>query len=396
MSSNNETSTTNTIEEKKMLNLNITNKPIASQVLKFLQSVIYIIIHIAIYFSCSGLILYVCKLAQTNILPTEIECLPYKSNDVKINEVKTNIFVTGDPPQSMKVEFPYNEYNKSNKFLDFTRIYKEKPKSNFLANYFISVIESIIHLNYSAINTIMNFINEIPEILIVLFGPIFIGFLLFFLFLFNQLYIIYSWFSNLGWFFKTNKNDTNEGKPQWEDVSFSSPIQFGLALLLSFIFIILFFIGYPILSFITFICLNWCIFSSLFYKGLLNGKNINAFDIIIFVFKYYKITISSIISLLIISAAFSKLGSIQGIFAILTILLVYFGFLKFELFKPITEENLTPLVSYNQAKKICSSKLGITSKNKGIISNLLGMNGGAGGINLTKQLKKLYNYREII
>lgn len=380
MSSNEET--TDIIEEKKLLQSKVSNEYI-SKILAFIKSITYVIIHILLYFSCSGLILYVCKIAQSNILPTEIKCFPYTNDEPKITPIKTNIFTTWtDPIQSMKLEFPFNEYNKSNKILDLFREYKEKSNSNFLANYFIAIIETIIHVNYNAFNTIFNIVNEFPEFLIVILGPILLSFILFFLFLFNQLYIIYSWFSNMSWFFKTNTNDTSYGKPKWEDVNFSSPINFGFAITLSILFIVLFFVAYPILSFITFICLGWCIFSCLSYKSLLNDKNINALNIIIELIKYYKISIVIILSLFIILYAFSKLGATQGVFACITLLLIYLGFLKFDLFKPINEENIGPLVSYKQAKKICNFTSSINKSSK-----FLNFFGGS----ITKQLKKINN-----
>jgi hypothetical protein len=386
MSSTDNTNDTNTIDDKRILQSKISNEYV-SKITSFLSSIIYIIIHIIIYFSFSGIILYLCKLAQSNILPTEINCFPYTNNEINITSIKSNIFNTWtDPPLSMKIEFPYNEYNKSNKIIDIFREYKEKSNSNFLANYFIAIIESIFHLNYSAINTIFNMFNEFSEIVLILFGPILIFFILFFLFLFNHLYIIYSWFSNMYWFLKTNSNDTNIGKPKWDDVTFTSPLNFCFGLGLIFLFIILFFIGFPLLSFIIFILFSWCILSCLSYKSLYNSKDINVGTIIKEVIKYYKIPIVSLISLFIITYAFSKLGNIQGIFSIITLLLIYFGFLKFDLFKSINEENLTSLVSYKQAKKTCSFKNNNIKKSSSLLGSLLGIQSGG---NITNHLKKI-------
>ena len=99
-----------------------------------LLSIIYIVV-IILYFQCSGLVLYACKLAQSNILPTDIHCFPYTETKPDIQPIQTNIFTTFTEPQlSMKMSFPYDEFNSSNKILDMFREYKNKSSSNFLAN----------------------------------------------------------------------------------------------------------------------------------------------------------------------------------------------------------------------------------------------------------------------
>lgn len=86
-----------------------------------------------IYFSCSGLILYGCKLAQSNILPTNIHCSPYTDTKPNIQPIETNIFTTmfTKPQMSMKLKFPHNEYNASNKILDMFYEYKTKQVQTF-------------------------------------------------------------------------------------------------------------------------------------------------------------------------------------------------------------------------------------------------------------------------
>jgi hypothetical protein len=58
---------------------------------KFLSSLL-IIVFVLIYFSFSSFILYACKIAQSNVLPTDINCYPYTDNKPEITSVETNIF----------------------------------------------------------------------------------------------------------------------------------------------------------------------------------------------------------------------------------------------------------------------------------------------------------------
>ena len=77
--------------------------------------------------------MYVCKLAQSNILPTDINCAPYTDTEPNIQPIETNIFQTdGEKPLSMKISFPYDVYNSKNYILDMFREYKNESNSNFL------------------------------------------------------------------------------------------------------------------------------------------------------------------------------------------------------------------------------------------------------------------------
>ena len=117
----------------------------------------------------------------------------------------------------------------------------------------------------------------------------------------------------------------------------------------------------------------------------MNGKNISVIKIIQDTFKYYKTTIMGILSFFIVLSAFSKLGMISGIFSIITLMLIYFGIISIDLFKTVNKENLSPLVSFNQAKKTCSYKE-LAKEKHGLLYNLLfGQKGG----NIVKEIKEV-------
>jgi hypothetical protein len=120
------------------------------------------------------------------------------------------------------------------------------------------------------------------------------------------------------------------------------------------------------------------------YKAKMNNKEITGIPIIQDVFKYYKFSIMSLFSLLIIVSAFTKLGTVSGVFLIITIALIYFGIIAIDIFKPINKDNLTPSVSYEQAKKTCSFKESL-NKTPSFLDILLQQKGG----NLTKELKNI-------
>jgi hypothetical protein len=377
---------TSAIDNKKDENSSSNSSNFASNILSFIVSIITIIIIILLYFSQSSLILFVCKLAQTNILPTEKNCYPYTEGKPDIQNIKTNIFPTfTDPEMSMKLEFPYDNYNSSNTILDMFREYKNKPNSNFLANYLISIVEDLISFNYSAINITMNAVNNLPEYLIVWFGPIIISFLFGFTLLVNFPYLIFKWFFNMGWFFKTNVNDENVGSPKWRDVSITSPLYWLIGVGFVILFMNILFFGFGFVMSIPSLILSYCCLTCLLYKSVLDSKNISPFTIIKEVLKYYKISIVGIISFFVVSLAFLNLGVVPGIFSIITLALIYFGIITIDIFKPIAETNLTPSVSYSQALKKCTFTKSKEPEHGFLYNLLIGQKGG----NITKELKNI-------
>ena len=384
MSDSNDTSAI----DQKNAELNSSNSSnYLSNVGSFLLNVFIIFIVIVVYFGSGGLILYSCKLGQSNILPTD-DCFPYNDTKPNIQPIKINIFNTifSDPPASNKINFPYDDYNSSNKILELFLEYKNESNSNFLANYFISIMEKVTKFNYTTFNFILNLFNEIPEFLIVLFGPIIISIILSVIFIIDHVYLLYLWFASMSWFFKTNTNTSGTGKPNWDDVTFLNyKIWFSIGFIV--LFIILLFFALPFLSFIALLSMSWCIFSCITYKAELNGKPITSMAVIQDVYKYYKLLIVILFSIFVIVSAFSKLGTGPGIFSIITLILIYFGIISIDIFKPISKENLTTLTSYKQAKKTCS----ITPKikvNHGLLYDMI-FDGGQNGGNITKELKKL-------
>jgi hypothetical protein len=377
---------TSAIDEKKEKNKSSNTSSYYSNILNFVLTVIVLFIIITIYYSTSGLLLYACKLGQSNILPTDLHCFPYTDTKPDIQPIQTNIFTTfTDPQLSMKLKFPYNEHNAANKILDMFREYKNDPRSNFLANYFISIMEATIHFNYSAFNTILNMLNGVPEILIVLFGPIIVGILSTVIFLLDHFYLIYLWFANMGWFFKTNSNDSGSGKPKWEDVTFVSPFYFWCAVSLVILFVILLLFSLPLLSIVASLSIVWCMFSCIAYAAEMNGKNITATAIVQDIFKYYKIPIMGLFSFLVIVSAFTKLGTYPGIFSIIILALIYYGIISIDIFNPINKEQLSLAVSYKQAKKTCNYKE-LAKEKHGLLYNMLfGQSGG----DITKELKNI-------
>ena len=388
-----EPSDTSAIDEKKEQSTSSNKGDFFSSIGGFITLVVIIFVSIIVYYTGSGLILYACKLAQSNILPTDAHCSPYTDLKPDIKPIETNIFTTeGEGPlsmksmKSMKLKFPYDEYNSKNFILDMFREYKKEPRSNFLANYLISMIEEIIRFNYWAFNTSLDMLNGLPEILVVIFGPVIVAFISTLILIADHVYLLYLWFAQMGWFFKTNTNDSGTGNPIWEKVTFVSPFNYWCAIWLVILFFILFFFSLPFISTLALLSMLWCLFSCFSYKAEMGGKIMPKLQIIRDVFKYYKSTIMGIFSFSVIVSAFSYLGTIPGIFSILVLGLIYFGIIAIDLFNPPSKENFSTAVSFKQAKKTCNYEEPVKEKH-GLLYDVIF--GGQSGGSITKEIKEI-------
>jgi hypothetical protein len=376
-------------KKKEQTTSNTSNKTVKNMV-SFLFSVIAMILLIILYFVFGSIILYECKLAQSNIVPTNLACYPYTNTYPEIKQIFTNIFITNTSPQeSVKLSFPYNESNSKHSLLEMFRNYKEGPNSNFLINYIISIIEGLINYNNNSITTFFNLLNQIPEILIVTLGPIISLFYFIITPILGIFVFIYYYFIEMGWFFKVNKNTSPDSKPIWKDINLLSPVGYVSSFILVFIFFILFwFILFTAAPFTSIILFYVCLLMTFGYTGEINNKSATMVTIIKGTFINYKVTISTILSIFIVLASFSNLGVISGIFSLFTVLLIYFNFIKLGIFDSSIPNNLTPLSSFNQAIKKCP--LGKSKTFMSTVSDFLDdMKGGGIGKDLKKLSKKL-------
>jgi hypothetical protein len=381
-----ETATTDAIDEKKEEIKNEDNKdenPVMNNIGKFLLSLIFLVFFVLIYFCSSGALLYCIKLAQTNILPTDINCTPYTSSKPEIQEIQTNIFPSGDG-LSAKLSFPYDESNSKHMLLDMFRRYKEDPNISNIACYFISIFEKMVCFNYSSLNFSLQFLNQIPELLNILIGPIIYGYIFSIIFIINHLYFIYVWFSQTSWFFKKH---SNKDSSSWEQITLLDPVKYGLGWFLVFIafiiFIVLLFFGFIISSLIS-IILSGTFLSCLLYKGKLNNEPIQLYQLIQHVLKEYKNIIVGLLSFMIVISAGGMFGWVEGLITLL-IIIICLWFSLF-IFKPDETDNLSlsKLVSNDLAKKICKE----APAKRTLWNIFMGQKGGEP--NIANDLKKLH------
>jgi len=302
-------STTNTtiIDNKKKSTSTSNNM---SNYLTFVKKIARIIIYVIIYFVIGSLMLYCCKISQANILPTS---KPYDQtptgDDITIFNFKDK--------KSMKISFPSGQ---TNTLIDFFSNYTT-DNSNSGIKYFATILISSISFNYSVLNESFNFLNQLPEMVILLLGPILMILISVILFIMNEFYFCYLWFIKLFDF-------------SWKLVN----------LIYIFLFVMLFFLIFPILLLIPIIIFVVCLFSLFTYNSVLNNTDATSITIISNVFKYHKILIISTILLFMLSTCLSTIGITETIFLLLTIILIYFNVIPIHLFQSIEPDPSITLI----------------------------------------------------
>lgn len=348
------------IEELEKLKKKTNSSSENSNMGTFVKETIKSIRNILIYFVLGGLVLYVCKLNKLIVLPTDIDKEPFTipvgsfmdkinktmsyANDKvekgfipeqKTSEVFSKIF---DNIQSIR----FNVENKPYTILKYFAEYKQSPKSNFLANFIIAQIESLISTNYSMFSSLFTFMDEtFNETMIVLIGPIITIFFSMFVVFFDYFYIIYGWFTNLHWLFKRNQtNNTKSGGPNWVTpiLSIDLFVSWNLAVLLN----ILFLFSLPWLFSLPTIQIGLVIFtlvSILSFKGVVNETPVNSINFLYKHFiKNYKRLISIVLTLSVVVNSYNILGSSHGVFGLFVVLIIYF---TTNLYKPFVYEQTT-------------------------------------------------------
>jgi len=344
-----DTSDTSNIDEKRTPS---STSEYMTNVGNFLVAVVVIFVVVLLYFSSGGLLLYACKAAQSNMLPNDLNCSPYTKNEPKIPSIPTNIFKTethDGKKTSLKLNFPHNHYNFSHMLLDPITNYK-KNSDSYLANYFISIIESVLVFNYMSIDKALNMLNGLNEQLVISIGPIISVILFWMLVVSDFFYFIFLWFSQMSWFFKKKSSPDSH---KWESVGLTDPIGYIGALILVFVFFILFFCVLIPMGLGSWALMIGCMLTCITYSSSMNEKPTNSLSIIKLVFLHFKTLIMSVFSLLVVISTFSKIGPVPGMISLIMVLLLVSGIIKSDMFLSVAFDKMSPFVSDKQVSKEC-------------------------------------------
>lgn len=237
------TEDTNAIDEKKIeeTGTSITSSDFKSFLLNYLSSIIFTI-GIGIFIT-GTLGLYTTKVAQSNILPDNIELAPYTVIDrivndipIDINIMRPSFFSENKVTSSQKAIFNSQEYLDSfnNSLLCSLKKNAGDPNGGLSANaslFFSSVYDNIVAKNFLAINTIFLYLSYLPESAIMIIYGFFGIFLWITLYFFNVCISIFYHIVSIPELFR---NASEDYPNQWES---SKNIGFFNVKLLFFCFI---------------------------------------------------------------------------------------------------------------------------------------------------------------
>jgi hypothetical protein len=305
---------------------------------------------------------YTCRVAQSNILPTDINLFPYTDIFPTINNgtdmpINIDIVKTSDGIYSTQIKFPLTENMdgfKKGIFGYLKGMIDSKDAGNFQL-YVATTIQQVLATNLAIVNWIFNLFNSsLTESMIIFFVPFIVLFINFFTSIVNTFYLMFLWFYNLPLLFAT-KSNSNGGKTTWSPGIMWSWIDWWLntkSIFWIFIFVLLFFIlGIGlIIPILAGLITLYSIFLPLFMRAeKVNNSTYTFIDALYNVIEYKLSVIMYIVSYFVISDAYSSYGSYSALVAIIACLLLYFFT---DIYKQFIPENKTLWTNnYNQAEK---------------------------------------------
>jgi hypothetical protein len=193
------------------------------------KDVLNFLLKLIIIFLIGSRVVFACKVAQANILPTDLDCMPYTpagGNDedspkYETNTPEANIDIShvynadqgGYKAYATKIAFEINEFSKKNYFIDKLRNIEYNPKVDPMVKYLCVVLQNLFVFYYGITNSLFNFMNSnLNESFIILLGPYLLKYLSIFIYPVSIVVSIIFCLLNIGWLLKSNKNNDKEYK----------------------------------------------------------------------------------------------------------------------------------------------------------------------------------------
>jgi len=197
------------------------------------KDVLNFLLKLIIIFLIGSRVVFACKVAQANILPTDSECMPYtpsmpslsgekeESPKYDNNTPEANIDVSyiynkdqgGYIAYATRIAFEINEASRKYYLLDKIRNIEYNPNVNPMVKYLCVVITNIFVFYYGVTNSLFNFMNSnLNESAIILIGPYLLKYLSIVIYPISIIVSIIFCLLNLGWLMKSNQNNNKEYK----------------------------------------------------------------------------------------------------------------------------------------------------------------------------------------
>ncbi len=135
------------------------------------------LIELILMFIVGARVLFACKIAQFNVLPTDINCMPYFPNNTNnpspdfqnfSPEASIDKIYIGKGEDAVlfatKIKYDINKETMENKILDYIRKIEYNPTIGPLMKYLMVVITNLFVFFYGGTSFVFNKINEmLPE-----------------------------------------------------------------------------------------------------------------------------------------------------------------------------------------------------------------------------------------
>ena len=192
------------------------------------KDVLNFLLKLIIIFLIGSRVVFACKVAQANILPTDLDCMPYtpanneeESPKYETNTPEANIDISyvynadqeGYKAYATKIAFEINDFSRKNYLLDKLRNIEYNPKVDPMVKYLCVVLQNLFVFYYGITNSLFNFMNSnLNESFIILLGPYLLKYLSIFIYPVSIVISIIFCLLNIGWLLKSNKNNDKEYK----------------------------------------------------------------------------------------------------------------------------------------------------------------------------------------
>ena len=306
-------------------------KTLQSKITDFFISLLIQLAILLALIVAGSIILYKCKVAQTNILPTCMEFTPYTDILPPIKPIiaDINIVSSGDAKFSTKLSFPVDENIKSinEGVLGYLKTMIDGPKATVYTLYIAKTLQEVIANNLAISNTFYNFLySTVSETLIIFLGPIFSSALYFLTIPINIIYMIILWFKNTYLLF--SEQSISNGKTTWKDGEMWNAgklLMTGLTIYMSFM-VFLFLGSWCLIPITAFFISVFCEFFPYFIKATnnANGKPYNVHNTILNTLKNKCNLIMNIISFLVLINSSSEFGGYVAFVVFIACLILYF------------------------------------------------------------------------
>jgi len=364
--------------------------------------------------------LWLCKVAQANILPSDFRGAPYTDLPPIIDTIMTqvNFFRLDGEDYSTKLLFQYlyvpdksandsRQVNSQFTLLNKLREYNEAPTVTGTAMFFIYMFENLFCLNYSMINMFFSFFNSFYEWFLVLFGSYLLIFVFVFNFILSNIVFLYIFFAGIfSWVWKLNKpqvvmeNGKEFSKPNfaqnWVYITLTSMPFTWIFTLIETIFLMNCFFPFLVLGnmAVFHIIILYSFISASFIiakvvEGSKVGENFTFLSLYVNKMRYMITPIFVIMSIYVVLGAKAYLGNTERNAAIVAVIIVLIVLMNI----PITNVNdfgtkdLHPY-NYVQADKRVQFKLSST-----VLWAITGaIESGDSAINLANQINKIQKF----